>query len=50
LKNLILKAIKAHYSFQNKISQIKLYEQTKLKKGFKTASEGGVKHPPQYFL
>ena len=33
------KSNKSNYYFQNKISQIKIYKQTNLKKGFKTASK-----------
>ena len=37
-EKLNFKSNKSHYYFQNKISQIKIYKQTNLKKGFKTAS------------
>ena len=42
-EKLNFKRNKSHYYFQNKISQIKIYKQTNLKKGFKTASEIGEK-------
>ena len=38
-EKLNFKRNKSHYYFQNKISQIKIYKQTNLKKGFKTVSK-----------
>ena len=42
-EQLNFKSNKANYCFQNKIAHKKIYKQTNLKKGFKTASENGEK-------